>query len=223
MTGTYPIVAYMAFICVGMVIGRLDLSAKRVALRLTVGGVILAASSWLLSTLILFQFGGLQHLRAAAPSDVSPQDAQNIILWDPDKVSSWWWLVERAPYTTTPFRMVHDIGIAMVWLGVSLLITRSPLARRAMGPLAAAGAMTLTLYTAQVIVLEGSSFLQHHPIQLFFALVYVALSFAALWQQGGRRGPLEAALMWSSARARHLVEAHPRTARGKGGQASRSG
>ena len=71
-TGSYPIVAYMAFICVGMVIGRLDLSNRRVAVRLTVGGAVLAAGSWLLSTLILFQFGGLQHLRAAAPAKVSP-------------------------------------------------------------------------------------------------------------------------------------------------------
>ena len=30
-TGSYPIVAYLAFICVGMVIGRLDLSSRLVA------------------------------------------------------------------------------------------------------------------------------------------------------------------------------------------------
>jgi uncharacterized membrane protein YeiB len=211
-TGSYPIVAYMAFICVGMVIGRLDLSNKLVAVRLTVGGAVLAAGTWLLSTLILFQFAGLQHLRAAAPLKVSPQDAQNIILWDPDTVSSWWWLVERAPYATTPFRMVHDLGIAMAWLGLSLLITRSRLARRALGPLAAAGAMTLTLYTAHVIVLE-TSFLENHPIQLFLVLAYVALSFAALWRQGRRRGPLEAAVTWASARSRHVVESRSRTNR----------
>ena len=210
-TGSYPIVAYMAFICVGMVIGRLDLSNRRVAVRLSVGGAVLAAGSWLLSTIILFQFGGLRHLRAAAPLKVSPQDAHNIILWDPDTVSSWWWLVERAPYATTPFRMVHDLGIAMAWLGLSLLITRSRLARRALGPLAAAGAMTLTLYTAHVIVLEASSFLEDHPIQLFFVLAYIALSFAALWRHGGRRGPLEAAVTWASTRARHMEESHPRT------------
>jgi len=212
-TGSYPIVAYMAFICVGMVIGRLDLSTRRMAVRLTVVGAVLAAGAWLLSTLILFRFGGLHHLRAAAPLKVSPQEAQNIILWDPDTVSSWWWLVERAPYTTTPFRMVHDLGIAMAWLGLSLLITRSRLARRALGPLAAAGAMTLTLYTAHVIVLDASSFLEDHPIELFVILVYIALSFAALWRQGGRRGPLEALVTWASARSRQMVEAHPRTNR----------
>jgi uncharacterized membrane protein len=212
-TGSYPIVAYMAFICVGMVIGRLDLSNRRVAVRLTVGGAVLAAGSWLLSTLILFQFGGLQHLRAAAPVKVSPQNAQNIILWDPNTVASWWWLVERAPYATTPFRMVHDLGIALAWLGLSLLITRSRLARRALGPLAAAGAMTLTLYTAHVIVLEASSFLEDHPIQLFLVLVYLALSFAALWRQDGRQGPLEAHVTWASTRSRHMVESYSRTNR----------
>jgi uncharacterized membrane protein len=212
-TGEYPIVAYMAFICVGMVIGRLHLTNRLVAVRLTVVGAVLAAGSWLLSTLILFQFGGLQHLRAAAPPNVSPQEAQNIILWEPNPVSSWWWLVERAPYTTTPFRMVHDLGIAMAWLGLSLLITRYQFTRRALGPLAAAGAMTLTLYTAHVIVLEATSLLEDYPIQLFFVLVYIALSFATLWRQDGRQGPLEAHVTWASARSRQMVETHSRTNR----------
>jgi uncharacterized membrane protein len=218
-TGSYPIVAYLAFICVGMAIGRLDLSNRAVALRLTVGGAVLAAGSWLLSTLILFQFGGLQHLRAAAPPKVSPQEAENIILWEPDSVSSWWWLVQRAPYTTTPFRMVHDLGIAMACLGLALLITRSRLARRSLRPLAAAGAMTLTLYTAHVIVLE-TSFLEDQPIQLFLVLVYIAVSFAALWRQDGRQGPLEAHVTWASARSRHLVESHSQPNRIKQPQAT---
>jgi hypothetical protein len=144
---------------------------------------------------------------------VSPENAQNIILWDPDTVASWWWLVERAPYTTTPFRMVHDLGIAMAWLGLCLLITRSRLARQALGPLAAAGAMTLTLYTAHVIVLEATSFLEDHPIQLFLVLAYIALSFAALWRQDGRQGPLEAHVTWASAHSRHMVESYSRTNR----------
>jgi len=221
-TGSYPIVAYMAFICVGMVIGRLDLSHRLVAVRLNVVGGVLAASSWLLSTVILFQFEGLQHLRAAAPQNVSPDAAQNIILWDPDTVSSWWWLVERAPYATTPFRMVHDLGIAMACLGLSLLITRSRLGCRALGPLAAAGAMTLTLYTAHVVVLDATSFLEDHPIQLFFVLAYIALTFAALCRQGGWRGPLEAAVTWASAHSRHLVESHSATNRTRQPQAKPS-
>ena len=99
----------------------------------------------------------------------------------------------------------------MACLGLSLLITRSRLARRALGPLAAAGAMTLTLYTGHVIVQEATSFLEDHPIQLFFVLVYIAVSFAALWRRGGRQGPLEAAVTWASAGSSRLVESHSPT------------
>ncbi|MGA8211565.1 MAG: heparan-alpha-glucosaminide N-acetyltransferase domain-containing protein [Nocardioidaceae bacterium] len=204
LTGTSPAVAYLAFICAGMVIGRLDLSSARVAGRLTVVGVVLSAGSWLVSTALLLRFGGLEHLRSAAPADVSARAARDIILWDPDTVSSWWWLVERAPYATTPFRMLHDLGIAMAWLGVALLVTRSRTLRRALGPVAAAGAMTLTLYTAHVVVLS-TSFLEDDQIPLFAVLTYVALSSAALWRRDGRKGPLEAAVTWTANRARDLT------------------
>jgi hypothetical protein len=116
-----------------------------------------------------------------------------------------------------------NLGIAMACLGLSLLITRSRLGRRALGPLAAAGAMTLTLYTAHVIVLDATSFLEDHPIQPFFVLAYIALTFAALWRQGGRRGPLEAAVTWASAHSRHLVESHSATSRTGQPQAKPSG
>jgi len=89
-TGGYPVVEYMAFICLGLVIGRLDLSSSWVAVRLAVGGAVLAAVGWFSSTLLLFRFGGLQHLQAAAESGLSAQETQNIILWEPEKVLSWW-------------------------------------------------------------------------------------------------------------------------------------
>jgi uncharacterized membrane protein YeiB len=212
-TGYYPVIAWMAFICVGMVIGRLDLSSKRVAVRLTVTGAVLAAGAWLLSTLLLLKLGGLEHLRAAAPPDVSPRAARNIIMWEPEEtVSSWWWLVGRAVDTTTPFRLVHDIGIAMAWLGVCLFITRYLMVGRALGPVAAAGAMSLTIYTAQVILLTESSFAEgDHPVRLFVVMVCVTLTFATLWRIGGRRGPMEAVVAWASARARQLAGSRPGT------------
>jgi uncharacterized membrane protein len=209
LTGEYPVVAYMAFICLGMVIARLDLSNLRVAARLAIGGAVLAITSWLVSTLLLFRFGGLQHLRAAAPSDVTPQEAQNIILWEPESVASWWWLMERAPYATTPFRMLHDLGVATAWLGLCLLITRLRFGRWALSSVAAAGAMSLTIYTAHVIVLE-MWLLDLDMIPLFVVLVYLALSFAALWRRSGRRGPLEALVASASSATSRLVESRVR-------------
>jgi uncharacterized membrane protein YeiB len=69
--------------------------------------------------------------------------------------------------------------------------------------------MSLTLYTAHVVVLGQFSF--HHPIELFVVMVYVALTFAALWRRNGRRGPLEALVAWASSRARKLAGARSDT------------
>ncbi|MFL6027550.1 MAG: heparan-alpha-glucosaminide N-acetyltransferase domain-containing protein [Friedmanniella sp.] len=213
-TGTYPVVAYLAFICAGMVIGRLDLSSKLVAVRLAVGGAVLAVAGWFGSTLVLFRFGGLQHLRAAAEPGLPPLETQNIIVWEPDRVQSLWWLAERAPYTTTPFRMLHDLGVAMAWLGVCLLLTRLRLGSRLLAPLAAAGAMSLTLYTGQVVILS-TSFIEDDPVSLYLVLVYVALSFAMLWRPTGRRGPLEDVVARASNRARRSVEHRQELRRGQ--------
>ena len=64
-----------------------------------------------------------------------------------------------------------------------------------------------------MIVLEASSFLEDHPIQLFFVLVYLALSFAALWRQGGRRGPAGGRGHVGLRTLRRMVESHSRTNR----------
>jgi hypothetical protein len=67
-TGAFPAVVYMAYICAGLAIGRLDLTSTKVAVRLLAGGLALAVTAWVASTIILFHLGGLQHLQAAAGS-----------------------------------------------------------------------------------------------------------------------------------------------------------
>ena len=39
LTGYYPVLAYLAYICVGLAIGRCDLSSALVARRLLLGGI----------------------------------------------------------------------------------------------------------------------------------------------------------------------------------------
>jgi hypothetical protein len=112
-TGFYPAVEYLAFICVGITIGRLDLSRSSVASRLAGGGALLAAGAWWASSVVLFDLGALKHLGDAAPSGLTAGQARNVILWDPDPTVTWWWLAEPAPYTVTPLRLLHDLGVAM--------------------------------------------------------------------------------------------------------------
>ncbi len=207
-TGSYPAVEYMAFICLGMAFGRLDLSSTKVAARLAAGGAALAATAWVASSYLLFDLGGLTHLRDAAPSGLTAHQTRNVILWDPDTSDSWWWLAQRAPYTATPLRMLHDLGVAAAVLGCCLLVTRLRVLRRPLWPLVAAGSMSLTLYTAQILVLQ-TGVLGDHTITLFVVLSVGAMAFAVLWRRRRAHGPLEGAIARCCGWARRRLEPAP--------------
>ncbi|MGB7449471.1 MAG: heparan-alpha-glucosaminide N-acetyltransferase domain-containing protein, partial [Ornithinimicrobium sp.] len=57
-TGLYPALGWVAYICAGLVIGRLDLASRRVATGLFSGGLALAVSASTLSWLLLGPLGG---------------------------------------------------------------------------------------------------------------------------------------------------------------------
>jgi len=200
-TGLFPAAVYMAYICAGMAIGRLDLSSSRVATRLLAGGLVLAVTAWLTSSVILFQLSGLQHLRAAAGPETDPAAVTNTILWDPDRVASWWWLATRGHHSGTPIDAMHTLGVAMAVLGGVLLVTRLRAARRLLWPVGVAGAMTLTIYSAHVLVL-GTDLLSDNQAALYVVSVAVALAFAVLWHRLAGQGPLERIVAAASGRAR---------------------
>src|SRR4051812_18648762 len=119
-TGFFPAVTYMAYICVGLAIGRLDLSSARVAIRLFVGGVVLAVAAWFLSWLLISRLGGLQALLALSEPGTTPAE----LVWDGDPVDSWWWLALRVHHSGTPLDMLGTLGSAMAVLGAVLLVCR---------------------------------------------------------------------------------------------------
>jgi uncharacterized membrane protein len=205
-TGFYPAVQYMASICVGLCIGRSDLSSLRVAGWLFGGGVALSLSSWLASSVILFRLGGLEQLGGAAPDGFDHRAATDVVLWDPDPTPTWWWLAERAPYTVTPLGMLHGLGTATAVLGAALLLTRSRLGARVLWPVAAAGSMTLSLYSAHILVL-ASGLLEERPVSLYLAMVVAALTFAVAWRLTRGQGPLERLVTGLATRARGAVAA----------------
>jgi len=91
-TGAYPAVVYMAYICAGLAIGRLDLSSTRVAVRVAVGGLALAVAAWVASSVLVFHLGGLQSLLAASDAGTTPTE----VVWDEPPLGTWWWLATRA-------------------------------------------------------------------------------------------------------------------------------
>lgn len=197
--GDYPVLAWTAYLCAGLALGRLDLTSRKVAPRLFAGGLALVAGVWLVSSLVLFQGGGLRRLWDAEFPGASRAEA----LWDSPDGVTWWALLSRAPHSTTPFDLLLTLGSAAAILGGALLLTRNTLLTRALTPLAAAGSMPLTLYTGHVLLLATGA-LADSPELLYAVMSTGALLFALSWRHVGR-GPLETVVAAAARRCREAV------------------
>jgi uncharacterized membrane protein YeiB len=210
-TGDYPVVVYMSYLCAGLAIGRLDLTSRRVAGWLLGGGIAVAATAKVVSGVLLYPLGGLARLMAMTGEDAVT------VLWDPDQGSSWWYLALASPHAHTQLDLIHSLGSAMAVLGASLLVTRIAAFDRLLRPIQAAGAMTLTLYSAHVLVLAIGLF-EDWDVAQYGVLVVGALAFAVLWRQRRARGPLEELVGQAATRARLSIH---RTGTPRGAVASR--
>lgn len=219
-TGFYPVVMYLAFICAGIAIGKCDLSSSRVAGWLLGGGAAICLGAWLASGVLLFHLGGLQHLQDAAPEGLGPRAARDAILWHPDNVATPWYLMGRSPYSATPLFMLHALGAGAAVVGGSVLLVRMRRLARLLTPVAAVGSMTLTIYTAHLLILAWPPLNDHgdelsggtggfrHPVPLYLCMVTVSLIFAVTWRRYRRQGPLEAVVAAGSKRARSAAFRH---------------
>jgi uncharacterized membrane protein YeiB len=204
-TGNYPVVVYMAYLCVGLAVGRLDLRSRRVAGRLLGGGLALVAMSQAVSLVLLYRLGGLTHLNALGVVDGDPVPPAVEWLWDaPEQVPSWWFLELASPHSHTPLDMTNTIGSALAVLGASLLLTRIAAVERLLGPVAAAGSMVLTLYSAHIVLLEAGP-LDDYPTAQYLFFVVSSMVFAVLWRRRFGQGPLEKLVGAGATRARRAV------------------
>ena len=93
--------------------------------------------------------------------------------------------------------MIHSSGTAAAAIGACLLVARVGFLARTgiLAPLAGAGAMTLTLYTAHVWALDfshGGGTPGLTPEMLLTAHIVAALALGLFVRANGWRGPLEA-------------------------------
>jgi len=198
LTGYYPVLPWLTYLLAGMAVGRLDLRSPRVAAALLGGGAGLAVAAWAGSALLLGPGGGAAVLGAA-----SAERRYGTVPTD-----TWWWLAVEAPHTGTPFDLAHTTGTALAVLGLMLVLAR--VVPMLVWPLAAVGAMPLTLYTLHVVALvlvpvklvravgipAGSLLIVH-----LVAAVVIGVALRA----AGWRGPLEALVRVVSGRVRRAV------------------
>ncbi|HSK53926.1 MAG TPA: heparan-alpha-glucosaminide N-acetyltransferase domain-containing protein [Jiangellales bacterium] len=191
LTGLYPALPWIAYVCAGLAIGRSRLTARGFVMGMTAAGVALACVSSAASWAMMERLGGRAQLADVAMRSMPLDEYTGLLVWGADgtlPTTSAWWLTVLAPHTTTPVDILYTIGVAIAVIGACIIV--GWVTRSVLRPLAAAGSMPLTLYTLHLLLLvapftpdrEGTSFLLQ---------VGTLLTFATLWGRRFDRGPLE--------------------------------
>ncbi|MBZ4018567.1 DUF418 domain-containing protein [Streptomyces purpurogeneiscleroticus] len=207
-TGAYPVLTWIPFLIAGMAVARLDLTRPVVRTRLALTGAALTVlgygGSWLALHLIPNAYAAV-----AAGSD---GDAPG---------SAWWsdavgeptylfreWLLVAAPHSQTTPSILGNTGVALlVVAGCTIALDRLPRLRRAVAPVIAVGAMSLSAYVLHIVAIRalGTDDMSDasEPLVLLGFVVGV-LALAYVWKRLFRRGPLEYLLYKITSPARFI-------------------
>lgn len=209
-TGYYPVVPWLAYLLLGLGIGRLDLGRRSVQLGLVGSGLGVAVAATVGSRLLLERPGVAQRLseelgsRDAGSAGLRRQ-IEGGMFGNTPSGGSWDWLLVVAPHSTTPFDLAQTMGSALVVVGFCLLVVAGlpPFAERVVAIVFGAGTMTLTLYSLHVLLRtdllwppDEGAYAQHALVLLAIGAVLVALE---------RRGPLERLVGAASGQASAIV------------------
>jgi uncharacterized protein len=174
--GCFPVIPWMAFVMVGMWIGRRDLSDHYLRKKILLAGIGAVVFSWYVSRVLvpISSYVGLNPEGLHPWSEITAGDSIHLF-------------------------MISAMGTALVVISLSMMLADRFGNARWMKPHIAAGQTTLSLYVAHIIV--GTLFLRaieiHEMDLLFFpiwgTIVFYtsALLFSYYWTKRFRRGPLE--------------------------------
>ncbi|MGD6980002.1 heparan-alpha-glucosaminide N-acetyltransferase domain-containing protein [Citricoccus sp. CH26A] len=187
LTGAYPVLQWFSYVLFGLVLGRVRLRSLRVEVLLVGVGTLMFLGSRLASSILLGPAGGRAALRDAAGS--YPPDYPEVL--DGFDGAAWWWLAVDEPHLGTTPALVDSMGTAAIILGVCLLVGRGR--PRVLLPLAGAGAMTLTLYSAHIAVMAliTPTNPSYDIVGLFWWQAGVAAVVGVAFRLARQRGPLE--------------------------------
>ncbi len=195
LTGQFPALVWMFYICVGLLIGRCNLqSPKTIAGMLGIGAAMVGVAAFA-SWYILRLAGVAGHLR----NTVSAEQATTLFTFGGDgsvPTTSWWWLALNSPHTGTSPDLLTTTGYTMLVLGFMLGLERFLRNRAKQAftlvsfPLAAAGTMALTVYVGHIIFINSPLDVSGAVTTFWWQLVVIAV-VASVWSVLFDRGPLE--------------------------------
>jgi uncharacterized membrane protein len=192
LTGYYPAFPWLAYLFAGMALGRLDLRREATAVWVAVTGAALTVAAKVASAALLATDAARAALTAspdtsgATWTEVRASLDRSYYGTTPEDTA--WWLAVAEPHTGTPFDLAHTTGTALLVVGLAILATRW--ATRAWAIVFGAGAMTLTLYSAHVVMLTPDVPPPDGP-QYYRTQVFIVLGIGAAFAAARLRGPLE--------------------------------
>jgi len=179
--GFHPVVPWLAFLLMGMVLGRMDMSNPALRRRILVRGasvaIVAEIASWLLIRVL--------------STEMSPADREIISA-----------TLGTEPMPPMPLYMIAGIGTACAVIAASIAVGERYKGASWIRPFIATGQLALTLYVAHVVVgvgiLEVIGRLKNQtlPFALFASVVFCVMGivFSHMWCRRFKRGPLEAVM-----------------------------
>jgi len=169
----FSAVLWVAFLMVGIVIGRLDLGAVRTHIRLAVVGVGLMVIGY-----------GLGELGNRFAPQGFPEES-----WQ-DRFSQ---LLLQYPHSATTSEAIGSTGFALVVVALCLAAGSTRVGRVVVFPVSAVGAMALTAYAGHfvAIILLGSYAEYSTDYTVFVQFLVVTMAACVVWRALLGSGPLE--------------------------------
>jgi uncharacterized membrane protein len=212
LTGYYPVFQWIAYLLIGLAIGRLALTTAAVPALLLAGGTVVAVLAKWFSTVLLEDWGGLAALKAVLHDPSYPLESLlQVNLAGNQQTGSGWWLATSAPHSGTSLDLVHTSAVAAAVVGFCLLLGRLAewVELDLLLPVRGAGALTLSFYTAHLCVMAA---LYEKPLWpgwtvegVYWAQAAAVLMIGSAFAALSWRGPLE----WVAHAANRLGRQQP--------------
>ena len=172
LTGYYPAISWIAYLLVGLAVGRATLRSLRTQVVLLAAGAAVAAVGYGAGAL-------LQELVRPAPGSLAEL------------------LVSTQPHADSAVEMIGNTGVAVAAIGLCLLLTRATVGAVLLTPVSASGAMSLTVYSLHIVyiaILGSESVFYPESNWPLIALILGTFVFATVWQLLWGQGPFERAM-----------------------------
>jgi len=206
-SGAYPALAWTAYICAGLAVGRSALALRSSAAGIMVLGVALAAAASSASWFLLERAGGRDALDSAAAASSSVSTELDLLSAGAEgtlPTNTWWWLATDVPHSGAPLDLLLRIGVALAVLGGMVLLSRA--VGGLLRPLTVVGSMPLTMYTTHLLLLV-QPWMPSDPVVAFLIQLVALTALAWVWSTYFERGPLEQVVRYLALAASRQVSA----------------